>query len=170
MKSKLNYDRKVRTVNYQVNEQVWLNNKMNNSSKKFSAKWIGPYIVINKINNLNYTIKPANRKGKRLIVHINRLKRCFTRATPTESNTNTATIKVEDQESLITQQLQDRDNPSNLDNTTSDIANNTNAGEQEGEIHINITETPMVSIPIVAESIKHRLRSTTRPPQRYGMA
>jgi hypothetical protein len=52
MKSKLNYDRKVRTVNYQVNEQVWLNNKMNNANKKFSAKWIGPYIVINKMDRI----------------------------------------------------------------------------------------------------------------------
>ncbi len=73
-----------------------------------------------------------------------------------------------DQEPLITQQLQDRDNPSNMDNTTCDTANKTNAGEQEGELHINITETPIVSTPIVAESIKHRLRSTTRQPQRYG--
>ncbi len=77
---------------------------------------------------------------------------------------------MEDQTSLITQRLQDSANPPYQDNTIYNTANNTNAGEQEKEDIINITEKPRLSTPIVAESIKTRLRSTTRPPQRYGIA
>ncbi len=42
-------------------------------------KWLGPYKVIQKINEINYTIKHLNRRSRRIIVHINMLKRCFMR-------------------------------------------------------------------------------------------
>ncbi len=82
--SKVNYDRKVCAVNYQVNELVWLQNKTHDPSKKI--KWIGPYIVVDKIKNLNYAIKPANCQGRRITVHINLLKRCNNRARPPDLN------------------------------------------------------------------------------------
>ena len=45
-------------------------------SKKLNKKWIGPFEIIQKINVLNYSIKNTNKRSRKLIVHINRLKRC----------------------------------------------------------------------------------------------
>ena len=46
-------------------------------SKKFTRKWKGPYQIIARINDVNYYVKPVEGKGKKLVIHRNRLKKCF---------------------------------------------------------------------------------------------
>jgi hypothetical protein len=44
-------------------------------SKKFAKPWSGPWQFTKKISELNYEI--MDQKGKRQVVHVNRLKKCF---------------------------------------------------------------------------------------------
>ena len=74
-KMKFYHDRNVRATSYDVNDLVWLRNDKD-GSKKLNKKWIGPFEIIQKINVLNYSIKNTNKRSRKLIVHINRLKRC----------------------------------------------------------------------------------------------
>ncbi|RNA19369.1 hypothetical protein BpHYR1_028247 [Brachionus plicatilis] len=45
--------------------------------RKFTYNWNAPYVVEQKVNQANYKIRPVKTKGKRLIVHVNRLKRHY---------------------------------------------------------------------------------------------
>ena len=41
---------------------------------KFQPRWLGPFFIVRKISELNYEIKPLGEKGRKQVVHINRLK------------------------------------------------------------------------------------------------
>ena len=59
---------------------VWLRNTVvkAGSSKKFRFRWTGPFTVTSKTSEVNYRIKPDLMGQKLQIVHVNRLKKCFT--------------------------------------------------------------------------------------------
>jgi hypothetical protein len=86
-KTKIAYDRKVRCSSYVIGDKVWLLNseKKKGSSPKLAKAWKGPYVVIDKIGPVNYKIKMPNAK-KRTIVHVNRLKKCFSRTTENDQH------------------------------------------------------------------------------------
>lgn len=46
---------------------------------KLSRRWQGPYVIVKKLSDVVYRIELEGNKRKRLVVHFNRLKRCFTR-------------------------------------------------------------------------------------------
>jgi len=79
-RSKLNYDRKVTATNFELEDQVWVLDPSlkPGESKKFTRKWKGPYQIVARINDVNYYVKPVEGKGKKLVIHRNRLKECFT--------------------------------------------------------------------------------------------
>ncbi|RNA38462.1 Retrovirus-related Pol poly from transposon [Brachionus plicatilis] len=76
-KFKFYADRNVRPADYTVGDRVWLLNdaKKKGVSKKLSRRWTGPYTVIEKMSDINYRI-PPDSKGKKKLVHVNRLKKC----------------------------------------------------------------------------------------------
>ena len=93
-KMRFYHERNVRATSYAINDVVWLHNDKDGKAK-LHKKWIGPYKVVDKINDLNYAIKHVNRRSRRLIVHINRLKRCFMRAEEERISTEPI-VKIED--------------------------------------------------------------------------
>ena len=80
-KAKLRYDRKVRAASFNVNDKVWLLDTAMKKGvcKKLSKKYKGPYNVITRLEDCNYTLKPLTSKGRKITVHQNRLKKCFDR-------------------------------------------------------------------------------------------
>jgi transposase InsO family protein len=72
-KAKQQYDRKAKGETFKAGDQVLLYDETvrRGRSKKLESQWIGPYIVMEKINDVNYTIKKGR---KTLRVHANRLK------------------------------------------------------------------------------------------------
>jgi hypothetical protein len=73
------YDRTSRAASYAVGDEVLLLDTATKPGQlaKFKKRWKGPFIVMAKLSDLNYQIKPYDRRGKRIIVHQNRLKTCF---------------------------------------------------------------------------------------------
>ena len=113
---KFNYDRKVRGGEFEVNDYVWVLNSQVGLSPKLTPKYIGPYLVIEKLQDLIYKVKRVEgRKG--ILVHRNRLKRCFMRveniqiARPEKKDATNQTVdlfeKIEDQQndSKVTERL-----------------------------------------------------------------
>jgi hypothetical protein len=68
------YDRKAKTRKFEVEELVYLYNPATKPgrSRKFYRPWAGPFKVTKRISELNYEI--IEQKGKKRVVHINRLK------------------------------------------------------------------------------------------------
>jgi hypothetical protein len=79
-RSKINYDRKVTATNFEIEDLVWVLDPAikPGESKKFTRKWKGPYKILSCINDVNYYIKPVVGNGKKLVIHRNRLKKCYT--------------------------------------------------------------------------------------------
>ena len=78
-KIKLNYDRNVVAAKFKPGDLVWVHNDVikKGQCKKFTYSWSRPYVVEQELNKVNYKIRPIKSKSKRLIVHINRLKRHY---------------------------------------------------------------------------------------------
>ena len=68
------YDRKAKTRKFEVEELVYLYNPAMKPgcSRKFYRPWAGPFKITKIISDLNYKI--IDQKGKKQVVHINRLK------------------------------------------------------------------------------------------------
>ncbi|KAM0729433.1 Retrovirus-related Pol polyprotein from transposon 297 [Formica fusca] len=73
IKTKENYDKKTKEIKLKVGEKVLLYDETvrRGRSKKLDSLWTGPYTIIEKNSEVNYTIK---RGRKTIRVHINRLK------------------------------------------------------------------------------------------------
>jgi hypothetical protein len=80
-KQKILYDRKCRAANFSVDDTVWLLDTATKvgKSKKLSRKWKGPYRILAKIFEGNFKIKPISGKGRKVVVHQDRLTKNFTR-------------------------------------------------------------------------------------------
>lgn len=72
-KSKEYHDKKSKEIKFKVGDKVLLYDETlrRGRSKKLDALWIGPYIILEKNSEVNYTIKMGRRK---LRTHVNRLK------------------------------------------------------------------------------------------------
>lgn len=76
-KSAKYYNKGRKTANYELGQQVWLFTPAvgKGKSKKLTAKWQGPYSIVERINDLNYSIIPtSNPNANPIIVHVIRLK------------------------------------------------------------------------------------------------
>ncbi|KAM0737154.1 Retrovirus-related Pol polyprotein from transposon 412 [Formica fusca] len=73
IKTKENYDKKTKEIKLKVGEKALLYDETvrRGRSKKLDSLWTGPYTIIEKNSEVNYTIK---RGRKTIRVHINRLK------------------------------------------------------------------------------------------------
>jgi len=71
------YDRKAKTRHFDVNDLVYLYTPALKAgqTKKFQKFWSGPYTLIRKISELNY--ETVGQDDKKIVVHLNRLKRCY---------------------------------------------------------------------------------------------
>lgn len=72
-KAKEYYDKSSKLIKYKIGDKVLLHDETvrRGRSKKLDSKWIGPYEIIEKHSDVNYTIK----KGRKTVrIHINRIK------------------------------------------------------------------------------------------------
>jgi hypothetical protein len=74
------YDRKSKTRHFDVNDLVYLFTPALKAgqTKKFQKFWSGPYKITRKISELNYEI--VGQDDIHIIVHVNRLKKCYSRS------------------------------------------------------------------------------------------
>ena len=84
-KMKSNYDRKAEVRTFQPGEKVLVFIPV--SSGPFEAKYSGPYVVKEKIDDLNYIISTPDRRKSTRKVHVNLIKPYYDRATETDSLT-----------------------------------------------------------------------------------
>ena len=73
VKQKEYYDRKAREMDLKSGDKVLL--LLPSSTKKFVAKWQGPYTVMRRVGKVNYEIEMADKGGRRQIFHVNHLSR-----------------------------------------------------------------------------------------------
>lgn len=72
-KTKTYHDKSAKSIEFRMGDKVLLRDETirQGRSKKLTPQWIGPYEVVDKISDVNVSI----RKGKKLLkVHVNRLK------------------------------------------------------------------------------------------------
>jgi hypothetical protein len=76
-KKKVDYDKKAKERKFEVNDKVHLfcPAKKPGKCQKFRSYWRGPYIIVQKLSDLNYKI--MDKKGKEFVVHVNRLKKSY---------------------------------------------------------------------------------------------
>jgi len=76
-KNKAYYDKKAKERKFEVNYKVYLFCPARKPGRchKFRSFWQGPFIVVQKLSDLNY--KVVNKKRKECVVHINRLKKSY---------------------------------------------------------------------------------------------
>uniref|UniRef100_A0A1X7T3B8 Reverse transcriptase domain-containing protein n=1 Tax=Amphimedon queenslandica TaxID=400682 RepID=A0A1X7T3B8_AMPQE len=77
-KQKMYYDQRSREINFEVGDKVLL--LLPSSTRKFVAKWQGPYEVIRKIGKVTYENEMPDKGGRKQIFHVNHLKKWKERA------------------------------------------------------------------------------------------
>jgi len=72
-KAKQQYDKRTGEVNYKIGEKVLVYDETlrRGRSKKLEALWTGPYTIIEKNSEVNYTVKKGRKTSR---MHVNRLK------------------------------------------------------------------------------------------------
>ena len=72
---KQRYDVSVRPQSYDVGERVLLYNprKQKGRFAKWQTVWSGPYSVVTKLNDCNYSVKKG--RGKPAVVHVDRMRK-----------------------------------------------------------------------------------------------
>ena len=104
-RNKLQYDRKVRVATFALTDQVWVlaTTVGKGLSAKLSRKWVGPYRILSRVNEVTYELQTVKLpRSRRIIVHQNRLMKCFTR-----NYTKVADMVLDTNKSVATQ-TQDR--------------------------------------------------------------
>jgi len=88
---KRQYDSAVKPQSYEIGEKVLVYNPKNQHGKfaKWQIRWVGPYVVENKLNQANYVVKKG--RGKLVVIHIDRLHKLLT-----ELNSDNAECPVSD--------------------------------------------------------------------------
>ena len=71
------YDKRAKHREFEVGDTVYLYNPAvkKGVSAMFRRPWLGPWRVTERKSRLNYAI--VDRRGKRLVVHVNRLKKAY---------------------------------------------------------------------------------------------
>ena len=77
-KHKIRHDRIVRAAKLNVGDYVWHLHvyRHKETCAKFSRRWVGPFIITNVFNSINYEIKPTSG-GRKKVVHQSKLKKAF---------------------------------------------------------------------------------------------
>ena len=73
------YNRSIHGKPFDRGDLVWLHSTVvpSNGHRKLHHQWTGPYIVLERISDLNYRIRQCDDPTKKVsIVHFNRLKKC----------------------------------------------------------------------------------------------
>ena len=72
---KRRYDSSVKPQSYDIGERVLVYNpkKRRGKSAKWEVRWVGPYVVQNKLNSTNYVVKKGCSKS--IVIHIDRLRK-----------------------------------------------------------------------------------------------
>jgi hypothetical protein len=75
--NKVYYDKKAKERKFEVYDEVYLfcPAKKPGKCQKFRSYWRGPYIIVQKLSDLNYKI--MEKKGNEFVVHVNRLKKSY---------------------------------------------------------------------------------------------
>lgn len=75
-KQKEQYDLKSDVINYAIGEKIWVFNPSTKPglSTKLLHNWHGPYIIIDKLSDVNYKIQMCDSKKSEQTVHVNRIK------------------------------------------------------------------------------------------------
>ena len=81
---KRNYDVKINQTAYKIGDPVWLLNeqRVTGVSPKLQNVWVGPFPILEKLNELNYKIQ-YNKKGDTRIIHHNKIKMFIGEQMPT---------------------------------------------------------------------------------------
>lgn len=56
-------------------DQVWIWTSIQEKGSKFRRPWSGPYVVKKAISDVTYHVEDLQKKGRRLIVNFNRMKK-----------------------------------------------------------------------------------------------
>ena len=77
------YDRRVAGTSFRVGDRVLLSTTAvkRGLSPKLHNQWQGPYVVLDKVSEVNYRVQLATGQGRKQVVHFNRL-RPFNHARP----------------------------------------------------------------------------------------
>ena len=94
------YDAKSHGVPYDVGDRVWLHipHVKKGKTKKLTRPWHGPYVVIKRISDVVYRIELEGSRRKRVVVHFDRLKKCFGQPHVTEETQKTTLEELSPQE------------------------------------------------------------------------
>ena len=76
LNQKKNYDKKRSAIEFNVGDKIWLYTPKTKVglSKKFHRHWDGPFIIVEKLNAINYKVKNMNNERNVMVVHISRMK------------------------------------------------------------------------------------------------
>ena len=79
VKQKLKYDRHARAGSYEQGDFVMLKNHVikKNETKSLRKPWLGPYRVLQKIDEKTYLIKHVMKTGPKKVVSFDQLKACY---------------------------------------------------------------------------------------------
>ena len=80
-RQKTTYDRGSNLRSFRVNDLVYVLTPIvqPGCSRKFARFWRGPYTVTGKISDVNYRVQDTAAPYREMVVHIDRLKRCYQR-------------------------------------------------------------------------------------------
>ena len=87
------YDRNMKSGSFKVGDLVLLKNHAIKPGevRKFHKKWRGPYLVLEKLSEVNYRVEPVEGvRRKKMVVHLNNMKTYYTRE---NSESHTATTR-----------------------------------------------------------------------------
>jgi len=72
---KKRYDSSVKPQSYEIGERVLVYNPKKRRGKfaKWEVRWVGPYVVQNKLNGTNYVVRKG--RSKSFVIHIDRLRK-----------------------------------------------------------------------------------------------
>jgi hypothetical protein len=89
-RNKIRHDRQCRAAHFVAGGYVWCLDtaKLKGVSKKLSARWKGPYVIKEVIDDANYKLKLVNSK-KVLVFNKSKPKRCYESKILTDSTENT---------------------------------------------------------------------------------
>ena len=95
-RQRVNYDCRMKDASFKEGDEVLLRNHHVKPGEvsKFHQPWKGPYLVTQKISEVNYRIVDrGKRNGKAKVVHLNNIKPFHSRADGEETDTKKATAK-----------------------------------------------------------------------------
>ena len=65
------YDQKIHGTPFSAGDQVWLHSTVvpKESHKKLYHLWVGPYVVLDKLSDITYKMKPVTGSDRVLVSH-----------------------------------------------------------------------------------------------------